>query len=153
MSPIRGQKKAISFLGCLLVLASLFAPRMVVHRHADFETSRVGGQVSAHTALAAHMGRYHGSAETYVAPMEMHIHWAFSFPPGELPEDSATDRGLMIAGSPCDGAISVSAFDCLVDDQGFVDALANARSYADRVVSSRWVEPRSRRTLFCVWNI
>jgi hypothetical protein len=153
MSPIRGQKKAISFLGCLLVLASLVAPRLVVHRHSDFETAGIAEHALAHTALAAHVERFHGSAETCVAPTETHIHWAFSFPPGELPEDSATDRGLMIADSPCDAAASINASACLVDDLGFVDALANARWYADRVVGSQWVEPSSRRILFCVWNI
>lgn len=149
---IRGKEKAISFLGCLLVLASLAAPRLVVHRHADFEITRVAEQV-AQTPLAAHMERFHGSADTYVAPMEMHVHWAFSFPPGELPGDSATDRGLMIAGSPCDGAVTLSASVCLVNDLGFMDAFANARWSADRVVGSHGIEPSSRRILFCVWNI
>lgn len=153
MTMLRGTKKAVAILGCLLVLSSLVAPRLVVHRHVDFQTPGFAEQALAHTALAAHVERFHGSADTYVAPMEMHIHWAFSFPPGELPEDSATDRGLMIAGSPCDGTVTVSASDCLTDDLGFMDTSSNARWSADCVVGSRWVEPSSRRVLFCVWNI
>jgi hypothetical protein len=146
-------EKAISILGCLLVLASLVAPRLVVHRHSDFETSGVAERALAHKALAAHVERFHGSSDTCVAPTEMHIHWAFSFPPGELPEDSATDRGLMIADSPCDASSSIIASGILVDDLGFVDRLANARWNADRVIGSQWVEPNSRCVLFCVWNI
>lgn len=97
MMPKPGLRRAISLLACFLVIVSLLVPRLIVHRHSDLHAAQESG-----SAFALHVERFHGSESRPVDASEIHFHWSFSFPAGELPEGSEVDRGLMIAASPFD---------------------------------------------------
>lgn len=153
MNPLRGKEKAISFLGCLLVLSSLVAPRLVVHKHADFEDSSSTAYAFAQQALAEHCSRFHHSPGSSINPLEMHVHWGFSFPNGELPDDSPTDRGLMLAGSPADISINASHIASVTDEWRVANGTATYCMCGNRFSGSSFVSADFKRLFFGVWNI
>lgn len=149
----RGEK-AISFFGCLLVLLSLVAPRLIVHRHADVDTSSVHSNPLAQHALAQHCARFHRAPITSIDVREMHVHWSFSFSKGELPDDSPTDRGLMIADSSTPHLSFDPCQDVLVTDGwGGNDGSTSFSLGSDHLFGSRYASADFKRVIFGVWNI
>jgi hypothetical protein len=149
----RGEK-AISFFGCLLVILSLVAPRLIVHRHTDADASSANSNALAQDALAEHCARFHRTLPNSIDLHEMHLHWGFSFSQGELPDDSPTDRGLMIAGSstphlsfdPCQDVL-------FTDGWGGNDGSTSLSLGSDRLLGSRYASADFKRVIFGVWNI
>lgn len=146
MIPSINLRTAIAWSSCGLVLFFLFAPRLVVHRHTDFEN-----QVGSQFAVAAHLERCHeGGSGCSVGPCDLHFHWSFSLPPDEVPSSSATDRGMLFHSQS--NLDSTECFASSIAVPSICSLCSSSKPHTPRMIAG-WLAPSPdfKRIQFGVW--